>query len=143
MRTMRNLATTQAIKDVTAAETAEALAESKIELYKESLKQKLDELGIVDAKTRLGLISSLTEIFGDPTQGADAAFVTEANLETPGKLRTVPRDPKDTKQVDVDALIPSTVYYSQGKYYATDKKGLFSEALTNYESALQFTQTGG
>jgi len=143
MRTMRNLATTQAIKDVTAAETAEALAESKLELYKQSFQQKLDELGIVDAKTRLGLISAFAEATGDPSEGADAAFVTEANLETPGKLRTIPRDPKDPKQVDVDALIPGTVYYSQGKYYATDKNGLFSEALTNYESALQFTQTGG
>ena len=140
-RSIRNLATSQAIKDITAAEAADKLSESQRELYTLKLIAEAKKGATLTLKEKASLYSDLLEI------GPDEAYANDymAVIESGGELSRLPILPgakpgEEIEKKDDNKIIAGRSYIYNGQYFSTNKRGEF-KSFSTLEAAQEHAKT--
>ena len=140
-RAVKNLATSQAIKDITAEKAADALSESQRELYTLKLIAEAEKGGTLTLKEKASLFSDLLEIGPDEAYANDYMSV----IESGGELSRLPILPgakpgEEIEKKNDNKIVVGRSYIYNGQYFSTNSQGEF-KSFSTLEAAQEHAKT--
>jgi hypothetical protein len=129
-RAVKNLATSQAIKDVTAEKAAEALSASQAELYGMKLLAEAAKGSTLSKKDEAALYTDLLELGGE-AYADDYMAIYKSGFDTK-RLPILPgaKPGQELEKIDETKLVPGEVYIYNGRYFGTNAQGVFEPFTT-------------
>ena len=139
-RAIRNLATSQAIKDITAARAADKLSESQKELYGMKLLAEATKGTTLTKKEEASLYTDLLELGGE-SYADDYMAIYKSGFDTK-RLPILPgaKPGEELEKIDETKLIPGEVYIYNGRYFGTNSQGTF-QPFTTLIDAEQYSKS--
>ena len=139
-RAVKNLATSQAIKDVTAERAADALSESQKELYGMKLLAEAAKGTTLTKKEEASLYTDLLELGGE-SYADDYMAIYKSGFDTK-RLPILPgaKPGQELEKIDETKLIPGEVYIYNGRYFGTNSQGTF-QPFTTLIDAEQYSKS--
>ena len=139
-RSVRNLATSQAIKDITAEKAAETLSQSQKELYGLKLIAEAQKGATLTLKEKASLYADLLDIGGETYANDHMAII-----ESDGELSRLPILPgakpgQEIEKKDDNKILVGRSYIYDGQYFSTNSRGEF-KSFSTLEAAQEHAKT--